>query len=127
MNTSREWRIQPENFAFMSCQADNSRLQRTVKHPWWRHTSVQGSRLLDDARAQRPPLDQASELDYLYGLGQVVVHPRAQAALAVALHRVCRQRHDRGCADPADSSLLMAAVASNPSISGIWQSISTRS
>jgi hypothetical protein len=43
MNTSREWPIQPENFAFMSCQADNSRLQRTVKHPWWRAASARGT------------------------------------------------------------------------------------
>ena len=58
-------------------------------------------------------------------LGEVVVHPGGEAALAIVLQRVRGHRHDPGAVDPA--RLRMRRVASRPSSSGIWTSIRTRS
>ena len=54
--------------------------------------------------------------------------PGRQADLAVALEGVGGQRHDRQVPRPLRRSRArISAVASKPSISGIWQSIRTRS
>ena len=61
-------------------------------------------------------------------LGDVGVHARLEAALAVALHGVGGHGDDRDVARRSPPrAARMAAVASKPSISGICTSISTRS
>ena len=60
-------------------------------------------------------------------LGQVVVHPGREAAFAVALHGVRRHGDDREVPAAAPSAFRIAAVASKPSMTGIWTSMRTRS
>jgi hypothetical protein len=82
----------------------------------------------DQDRADVPPrpLDGPPAARHVDRLGDIVVHARGQAGLAVLGHRVGGHRDD-GHPRLRAGSARMARVAATPSSSGICMSISTRS
>jgi hypothetical protein len=80
-------------------------------------------------RQRHPASDHGGQLLLGEGLRQVVVHAGGEAGFAVALQRVGGDGDDRQhpSAPGSRSSRRIAAVAAKPSITGIWQSISTQS
>ena len=81
------------------------------------------------ARSASQRLQQRRELLLGEGLAQEIIHAGGQTAFAVSFHGVRRQRDD-GHARAARVSAragVISAVAVSPSMTGIWQSISTAS
>ena len=78
--------------------------------------------VLGGPRGSPPGEDVLQRLE-LDRLGDVVVHSRGQATLAVRDQRAGGQGDDRGAAAPASRAGGSRSVAAKPSITGMWQSI----
>ena len=84
--------------------------------------------LLRSLARVEPALQRRGKVLRIHRLGEKLVHPRGDALIAVFLEGAGGQGDDRQAGAAASCShSRMRTVASKPSITGIWQSISTRS
>src|SRR5437660_7061186 len=90
---ARRWRL-PVSSAISSSSAI----------PWTSSSKASSSRVMSrtllsgNAHPVRKPFDDRAQRGELNGFGEVVVHPRREAGLAVAFQRVRRHRDDRNVA-----------------------------